>query len=1178
GIKRESTKKDDYEETDEKNNISEVKSEGKEEKPEEPFKKTELEDTESIQKPQVKNEESKTTEIAIRKKTEEIEPFIKELKAYSDSNNGFEKLIVNELKDKMERIRMYFDEMFLRDIKDKALEATIIDQKTKLGKYNREMKSVLRLKRREEEKQKKSKHPQEEGIEKDDNTKENISPEPREKTKKETESVDDFLQRCKNEEILLRISDGEEQIFLIASSLAGIKKGGTVELKNTGTGKLKMATRNKEFLYELNNVKISREDLVNLEKNLEENRSLFDGNELNPYAIEGTVNDLLNKNEGVEKIDISDYSAVIRALEIVEKNEELKVEGGVEAGKEYVSGALPAIFEKLLESTVSEAEIRDIEEQIKRYEDILNQLKNELESRDDDGFENRKETESFIDKLESLIVLMSELLELKKQGNQKKEITIKESEIDNLTSELKEIIKKLNKKNDVLRGEGKKELNTGGEEEIEEISDLGWNIDKLFDGKKDLGADDEKMKEDMLKDIPNAVDFIEKLGKKSKEEKIELENWDKLNSFMAENFSRTEEAYERSDDRDEFIDDLLVKYNLETNKNNIEKLKDILDGGVSVLEDAEQKAELFKKLTEEYEKAEEDNDQEEMGKIAEKIRVLETKTAIEYETRTEDAEKEPEKIELNEAEKEYIRKTKEIEKLRKENEGLLSILWEDLTEEEKEIVERIEELEIGRVVDKGSAIMTNHIDELERKVGTPKEKKGILEAQKEYIESKKLLIGVEMLEKGLRMKMERSKKRRSIFPSVGKFGNAVKNAVKGRLKDPFKKEEKGKTAKTISETNKRFSREKRKDLNSMSKQELTDEFEKVLGDIIDLAAASNKKTKEIIKNVYKVNIEKVLKKINSRDDIKNDHDDIKENFEEIRRRIGELPNDLSNPKEYLNKMISKVEDIFKEKIGEGADLNYDDYEIIVKPSGELVAWNPKDGDPGVRGSQPKKSFFYNSSEIIKKLLEQEKKVDLLDIIFSKDEISRVKNAQNIESLMKIIDSHKLKFDWYKDSNATAKHYHECLYGLSNCYDSNKKEIDSDKLHKLDNKMFVLGENYNENASNYFMAVLERLDLRENNKKGRNERVKEITENMQSRMRVGLEELKKDNINKFEIVGSVFFQNNYPSSEKLCGEDFSDDLSVIAIEYLNIKLDEIKDIKTKDFVAVVKKVYNKVKEE
>ena len=280
----------------------------------------------------------------------------------------------------------------------------------------------------------------------------------------------------------------------------------------------------------------------------------------------------------------------------------------------------------------------------------------------------------------------------------------------------------------------------------------------------------------------------------------------------------------------------------------------------------------------------------------------------------EDEIKEPKKIELNEAKKEYIRKSKEIEKLRKENEDIFSIPEEDLTDEQRKTIERVEELEIGRVLDKGSAIMTNHVDKLERKVGMLQKGESILEAQREYIESRTLLVGVEMLEKGLRMKMERSKKKQRTYLSVGKMGNAVKE----RLKNPFgkkkKKEEKEKTVKTISETNERFSIGKRKDLDLISEQDLMNEFETVLEDI-KYIVSTDEKNKEIIEDVCSINIKKLLNRINTRDDIKNDHEDIKLFFEKAKIKIEKLPDDLSNPKKYLDRMLNKINSIFKEKIG-----------------------------------------------------------------------------------------------------------------------------------------------------------------------------------------------------------------------------------------------------------------------
>ncbi|MCK4592201.1 hypothetical protein KAT63_02035 [Candidatus Parcubacteria bacterium] len=275
--------------------------------------------------------------------------------------------------------------------------------------------------------------------------------------------------------------------------------------------------------------------------------------------------------------------------------------------------------------------------------------------------------------------------------------------------------------------------------------------------------------------------------------------------------------------------------------------------------------------------------------------------------------KEPKKFELNEARKESLRKTIEIEKLRKENKDILSIPWEDLTDEERKIIERIEELEIGIVLDESSAIFTDHVRSLEEEIGKSV-KEGILGARERCEDSFALLNATKMLKMGLEMKMQKSKKQRRTFPSVGKLGNAVKNAVRERLKDPFKKKEKAEKVKTISGVNEMFSRGKRKDLNSISEQGLANEFETVLEDIHCLSPDFNNKTEEIIKDAYTINIKNVLRRINAEDDIENKRRNIELFFEKSRIKIEKLPDDLNNPKEYLNKMLSKVEDIFKEKI------------------------------------------------------------------------------------------------------------------------------------------------------------------------------------------------------------------------------------------------------------------------
>ena len=340
----------------------------------------------------------------------------------------------------------------------------------------------------------------------------------------------------------------------------------------------------------------------------------------------------------------------------------------------------------------------------------------------------------------------------------------------------------------------------------------------------------------------------------------------------------------------------------------------------------------LEELEDEYKKAEEDGDEKKKRDLMEEIRIL--KARIDDKAKGEDPVRspiggdpdrpdepgedepgEPEKIELNEAEKEYIRKSEEIERLRKENKDILFIPEEDLTDEERKIVDRIQELEIGRTLDKGSGLLTNHVSELKRKVGTSR-KEGILEAQKEYIEMKKLLIGVEMLEKGLKMKMERNKKGRKLFPSIEKLSNSIENALKGKLKNPI-----GKKKRAMSKVNENYSSEKRKDLNSISEQDLIKEFEKALEEIDDLAPICNKKNKKTTEDVCNISIRLFLGYVNDRKDIKNDHQDLESILKKEKEKIEKLPDGLSDLKEYLSKMLGKVEDILEEKIADSEETS-----------------------------------------------------------------------------------------------------------------------------------------------------------------------------------------------------------------------------------------------------------------
>ena len=878
----------------------------------------------------IKKEVSKPEAVKIREeeKTVEIEKFAEKLRV-----KNFENLTTDELKGAMEKIGIYFNEVRMPDIdiNNKGLIARVGDVKSELARYNNEMKWILKN-RQQKEKNK----PQE--IEKGE-----VEVTEKMKTEANTvaavekeagvENIDDYFRDCKENKVKLRAGAGQEKTFII-TSISG--KGNVIRLKNMAEGEnVKTSNVNKEFLYRFNNVKVSKEDLVNLKETIKENRSLFDGEKLNSFAIEGTIEKFLEDDTDTSGIDISDDSALIRALEVVKEENKSKEETEM---KKHVPGALIKVFEGPLESLDSEdkthieneGETHNLEEQIEKYKIILNMLKDELESYGDEDFENRKEIEGFIKKLEKLIELMSELLELKKEGDEEK-IKAKELEISDLILELKKARKEITEKNKLLSKE--KEISDLGwnpdkivEDEEKEISDLGWNPDKIKSGDSPL-ADEEKT----LEQLKNKYREAEEDGNRNEMGYIA----EKIRAL--EIGSEVDDKETPEDDLQKQLENLEAEYKKAEEDGDEEKKRGLMEE-IRILkariddketpEDDLQKQ--LEKLKAEYEKAEEDEDEEKKKNLMEEIRIL--KARIDDKAKGEDPVRSPigdesdrpdepgegepgesEKIELNEAEKEYIRKSEEIERLRKENKDILFIPEEDLTDEERKIVDRIQELEIGRTLDKGSGLLTNHVDELKRKVGTSR-KEGILEAQKEYIEMKKLLIGVEMLEKGLKMKMERSKKERKLFPSIEKLSNSIENALKGKLKNPI-----GKKKKAMSKVNENYGSEKRKDLNSISEQELTEEFEKILKELDGIYSVSDKKTKPKIEGVYGIGIRALLGHINAREDIKTNHQDLKSIFEKGKITIKELPDSLSNPREYLSKMFDKAEDIFKEKIADNEE-------------------------------------------------------------------------------------------------------------------------------------------------------------------------------------------------------------------------------------------------------------------
>ena len=278
-----------------------------------------------------------------------------------------------------------------------------------------------------------------------------------------------------------------------------------------------------------------------------------------------------------------------------------------------------------------------------------------------------------------------------------------------------------------------------------------------------------------------------------------------------------------------------------------------------------------------------------------------------------------------------------------------------------------------------------------------------------------------------------------------------------------------------------------------------------------------------------------------------------------------------------------VEDIENK---EREDLNYDDYEIVVEPSGKLVLWNRKDGKPPVEKGKLVKHSVPDRNNVIKKLLEQKKEIDILDVIFSKDEISKIKNVQNVESLKEIVGDHLFKFDFHKDSNIATKYYHGFLLGLSNIlsnyYESDKKKIDSDKLHKLSTGLLVIDKDkgYNENANNYFATILEKIGEFVDTETGRGEGYKtekgEVTEEMREEIRKGLVEEKKGDKNIFNSLGE--FMDNFSKEKRLFGDVFTKEWFDAFKKDMGIDYEDIKGIETRKFMAVFREIYEEVKGE
>ncbi|MCK5332683.1 hypothetical protein KAJ41_02355 [Candidatus Parcubacteria bacterium] len=273
---------------------------------------------------------------------------------------------------------------------------------------------------------------------------------------------------------------------------------------------------------------------------------------------------------------------------------------------------------------------------------------------------------------------------------------------------------------------------------------------------------------------------------------------------------------------------------------------------------------------------------------------------------------------------------------------------------------------------------------------------------------------------------------------------------------------------------------------------------------------------------------------------------------------------------------------------EGDNLNYDDYEIIVKPSGELVAWNPKDGDPEVeKGKLVKKGFLDNPSEIIKKLLEEEKTITIDEINQGKEgEITAREQvlAGNFESIAdKIIagrigrmsNRHTIKvvfedivnqdeFSLFKDEENRTEFENKVLENIKAKNNEAVKEYCVESINALESDPGTTSSKEVGTLIVFFRKIVEIIEKQEekdqekSNKKG-------IFRKMSDRIFGGNDNGQQSS--KEDVETKTESENDQERSEadaKRILNDIKDDISSGKLmERFNYKVESINNIKTID---------------
>ncbi|MCK4891868.1 MAG: hypothetical protein KAS78_04325, partial [Candidatus Pacebacteria bacterium] len=350
-------------------------------------------------------------------------------------------------------------------------------------------------------------------------------------------------------------------------------------------------------------------------------------------------------------------------------------------------------------------------------------------------------------------------------------------------------------------------------------------------------------------------------------------------------------------------------------------------------------------------------------------------------------------------------------------------------------------------------------------------------------------------------------------------------------------------------------------------------------------------------------------------------EDLKEIANFVERQFPELKLENSGAKNQIDTALKDLED--------------GDYEKVKRYSEESIGLAQGiEGD--ISGKEELISFFERIGDIAEEMEIRNKAINiigdpwstetteasrneagqyLLNKIFSEDEIDKIKNAENDgneENLMKMIKNCESRLWKYTGWNITAvKYYHEYLHAIISCYDNNTKKIDLNKFYnnKINAGVKISNER-NESIDNYLTTVFEKLNAREEWKNfakqreeineedvqsavdfiedplpiemteevnAEQEQLQEITKEMKRKIK---ESVKKSiEIEEFNISLIEGFMENYSNSENLFGEDIDEKLfDNIIKEKIGVKFEEIKNIKTKEILIVLKEIFDDIKSE